>query len=96
MRNLRAALVMLENNKTYSPIARYIHSPNPTNRKMGLLQSSHLATGPSSFDRVFSDVVHVDRQFLKGFGEFLFALGHVEGDPEALVWVVGGGGENLP
>ena len=43
--------------------------------------------GDSSFDRVFSEVVHVDRQFLKGFGEFLFALGHVEGDPEALVGV---------
>ena len=51
--------------------------------------------GDSSFDRVFSDVVHVDLQFLKGFGEFLFALGHVEGDPEALVWVVGGGGEDF-
>ena len=51
--------------------------------------------GDFSFDRVFLDVVHVDLQFLKGFGEFLFALGHVEGDPETLVWVVGGGSEDF-
>ena len=47
--------------------------------------------GDFSFDRVFLDVVHVDLQFLKGFGEFLFALFHVKGDPKVLVRVVGEG-----
>ena len=76
MRNLRAALVMLENNKTYSLIARYIHSPNPTNRKRACckvhtLQQAHFLQVDGRVHAVDIALIQLPPQQLNGLAEAL-------------------------